>query len=122
MREGTLLKVSSISFFVGLLSLYIFLPVPKDVPVSRAFVGEYVRVRGTISGITFSSSGVKFSLNDTTGEIDCFIYPSIVSELIVRGYDILGIKEGELIIISGMVREYRGIPEIVPKSPDDVVQ
>ena len=113
-----------VSVLFGIFALYAFTPSPRVIRAEEAngqILGEYVQVNGMVHNIAFSSFGVSFQLNDETGGVKCFIYASIVKNLILEGKDISTLSNGDFVTISGTLKEYKNEYEIVPRSTHDVI-
>ncbi|HEY72261.1 MAG: hypothetical protein B6I35_08715 [Anaerolineaceae bacterium 4572_32.2] len=79
-------------------------------------VGQLVVVRGTVTKVDPFSAGVKFTLDDTTGEITVLLWQDVYDGISADARPGVGAE----VQVQGEVSEYRGELEVIPNLPDDV--
>jgi DNA/RNA endonuclease YhcR with UshA esterase domain len=79
-------------------------------------VGHWVAVQGLITRLAPFSAGVKFTLDDGSGEITLLLWQDLYDELAA----ITALKEGAAVAVCGQVSEYRGQVELIPELAIDV--
>jgi DNA/RNA endonuclease YhcR with UshA esterase domain len=84
--------------------------------INRDQVGDWVTVSGQLVTASPFSSGVKYTLDDGTGQITLLLWQSLHEQL--ADPDALAI--GAALRIQGQIAEYRSDLEIVPELPEDV--
>jgi len=84
--------------------------------LTTASVGQMATVHGTISEVEPFSSGVKVTLDDTTGDIVVLLWQSVYDAL--PGPAALAV--GAEVKAQGEVSQYRGTLELIPELPQDV--
>ena len=84
--------------------------------LSPADEGRLVFVRGRVSDLDPFSAGLKFTLDDGSGEITVLLWQSLYEELPQR--DALDI--GAEVEVQGEISVYRGRLELLPELPSDV--
>jgi DNA/RNA endonuclease YhcR with UshA esterase domain len=82
--------------------------------LTTADVGRVVTLRGTLSQPDPFSAGVKFTLDDGTGQITLLLW-SNVHESIPEG-----LGAGAQVVVTGEVAEYQGELELIPPSENQV--
>jgi len=79
-------------------------------------VGHWVVVQGLITRLAPFSAGVKFTLDDGSGEITLLLWQDLYDELAA----ITALKEGAAVTVCGQVSEYQGQVELIPELAIDV--
>jgi len=79
-------------------------------------VGQWVVVSGRITAVTPFSAGVKYTLDDGTGQCALLLWQSVYDQLA----DPEVLRVGAKLRAQGQVAEYRGEMEVVPELPADV--
>ena len=83
--------------------------------IGPADVGRWVTLTGTLSNRTPFSSGVKFTLSETTGAITLLLWQDLVDALAETS-----LEEGAQIQATGQLSSYRGEIELIPALPVDI--
>jgi len=100
-------------------------PLDQPVPVavekrfgalSTADVGQLAVVRGTITEVDPFSSGVKVTVDDTSGAVVVLLWQSLYDSL----PDPAALDVGAEVQVQGEVSEYRGELELIPELAEDV--
>lgn len=84
--------------------------------LTRADVGRRVQLSGALGGPEPFSAGVKFTLDDGTGQITLLLWQQTYDEVAARQI----LKAGDGVRVAGEVAEYRGELEIIPRRAADV--
>ncbi len=84
--------------------------------VTSAEVGQWIQVEGEIVDSDAFSSGVRFTLDDGSGQIELLLWQSLFAQ--VPYSDALGL--GARVRVQGQVAEYKGVLEVVPDVPQDL--
>ncbi len=84
--------------------------------LTTADAGQLVVVRGTVTEVDPFSSGVKYTLDDTTGSIIVLLWQSVYDAL----PDPTALDVGAEVQVQGEVSQYRGELELVPELAEDV--
>jgi len=79
-------------------------------------VGQAVMVRGTVTEVDPFSAGVKFTLEDTTGEITVLLWQEVCDGLSAEARPEVGAE----VQVEGEVSQYQGELEVIPYLPDDL--
>jgi DNA/RNA endonuclease YhcR with UshA esterase domain len=85
--------------------------------VDGALVERWVSLSGSVTEVAPFSAGVKYMLDDGSGQITLLLWQSIYEQLADPG----ALDVGASLRVLGAVAEYRGEMEIVPELPDDVL-
>ncbi|MBC7249350.1 MAG: hypothetical protein H5T62_03625 [Anaerolineae bacterium] len=85
--------------------------------ISAADVGQQRAVEGTVVAATSFSAGMKFTLDDGTGQITLLLWSNVYETVPDRER----LVEGARVRVSGEIDEYRGEMEIIPALGIDVV-
>jgi len=78
--------------------------------------GQMVIVRGIITEVDPFSAGIKFTLEDTTGQVTVLLWQDVYDELRAESRPEVGAE----VQVEGEVSQYRGELEIIPSLPGDV--
>ncbi|MFZ5917012.1 MAG: OB-fold nucleic acid binding domain-containing protein [Chloroflexota bacterium] len=84
--------------------------------LSAADVGRRVEISGTLHGVDPFSAGVKFALDDGTGQITLLLWQSVYDEIAAAET----LAAGTRVIVVGEVSEYRGELELIPRRAADL--
>jgi DNA/RNA endonuclease YhcR with UshA esterase domain len=85
--------------------------------VDGALVERWVSLSGSVTEVAPFSAGVKYKLDDGSGQITLLLWQSVYEQLADPG----ALAVGALLRVVGEVAEYRGEMEIVPELPGDVL-
>ncbi|MCS4541663.1 MAG: exodeoxyribonuclease VII large subunit [Euryarchaeota archaeon] len=89
--------------------------------ITRSFLNNTVKIEGTIAQIIRSKKGHLFlKIKDSTGAIEVPLFSTVVNQLKGRGLDPATIEVNDAIRVKGVVREYEGQLQVVPRSAKDV--
>ena len=100
-------------------------PLAEEVEVARAVsigglrtgdAGRLVAVEGVVTGVTPFSAGMKFTLDDGTGEVTVLLWEDLAQALEERAMLVVGAE----VRVVGEVAVYRGELEVVPERVMDV--
>lgn len=116
MDNKMIIKVAlSIAIF-GIIGMYLFTNLTQNaISIAEAtnFVGEKVTVKGTIDSYYTSKDGhVFFSLSDMSGSIKAVVFRNSNIE---SAYNL---KDGQKIVLTGKVEEYKDSFEIIASKID----
>lgn len=92
-------------------------PPPEELTIgalSPADVGRMVTLRGVVGPAQPFSSGVRYALEDGTGEITLLLWNNVVEEAPA------GLGAGTELRVLGQIAEYKGALEIVPRRGNDL--
>lgn len=84
--------------------------------LSAADVGRRVEISGTLHGVDPFSAGVKFALDDGTGQITLLLWQSVYDEVAATET----LAPGTRVVVVGEVSEYRGELELIPRRAADL--
>lgn len=120
LTERGLLKVSLVGTIVGLVALYFVVGTlvveSRNIgDVASSSIGSSVSVNGTISGMRTSDGNMFFTLDDGTGKIKVVLWKNVLDRLVLKGFDLEKIKDGEKVMVEGSVEGYKGEMEIIGK-------
>ncbi len=87
---------------------------PQEAP---SHIGKTVRVRGRVEGVIGKPDGVVLTFEG--GGLTAVISPGLLRKLKDSGTDPAGFG-GRVVTVRGLVRVYRGAPEILLKRPSDI--
>ena len=111
-----IIKISIALTIVGIIGLYIFTSTSQtyvEIYDLKDFIGQRVTVKGTVGGYYTSKDGhVFFDLQDQSGACKAVVFRSSNIE---AAYNL---KDGEKIIITGKVQEYKDSLEIIASKID----
>ena len=85
--------------------------------IGPGHVGQRLTVEGEIIQVASFSQGVKFTLDDGTGQITLLLWQDTYQALPNRA----DLRAGTRVRASGVVNEYEGALELVPEAASDVV-
>ncbi len=85
--------------------------------LTSADVGRWMQVEGAVLESDPFSSGMRFTLDDGTGQVLLLLWDSLYETLPYSST----LGAGARVRVQGQVAEYRGALEIVPEVPQDVV-
>lgn len=127
MKKPNLLIVVCVIFsLTGLFLIYIAAIniEPKQLKISEInfeFVGRAVSTKGYINYKNSHPNGHIFlTLSDDGSNIQVPLFAGFVSALTENGFDINDLRKGSKIAVEGLVSEYRGELQIIPRKPSDV--
>ncbi len=80
-------------------------------------VNDYVEVTGKVAGVRKFSKGTNLQILDPTGTVDVVVWDSLRED--IPDADEL-LKDGNILIIKGLVGQYRNKIQVVPKSPSHI--
>jgi len=111
MENKTIIKLSLSVAMIGIIAMYIFTNVSVNaISIAEAsnFLGEKVTVKGDIANYRLSKDGhAFFEISDFTGSMKVVAFRNSNIE---SAYNL---KDGQKIILSGKVQEYKGAIEII---------
>lgn len=107
MEEKTLLKVALICSVIGIFIILIFADRLELSPmgisgISESLVDQSVKIQGKISAVRNTPSVLTLDIKDDSGSIKVVVFNDQDSEL----------SEGDLVEVTGKVKEYKGSIEI----------
>jgi DNA/RNA endonuclease YhcR with UshA esterase domain len=86
--------------------------------ITTSEVGHtFTIVKAGIAGVSYFSSGVKYTLTDSTGSIILLVWQNVMEEIPSR-YDLTA---GSQVRVTGEIEEYQGDLEIIPQEGSGVV-
>ena len=94
-------------------------PAQEPLPIGRIIAGDFidqiVTLTGTLGEPQPFSAGVKFTLDDGSGEITLLLWQDV--------YDALGdeLSAGAQVQVTGKIAQYKGDLEIIPRAAADVI-
>lgn len=83
--------------------------------IKKDWVDRIVTISGTISASDNIGSGQRLHVQDRTGEIQVVLWENVLGGLAATD-----LRPGRVITVTGSVKLYRGIAEIVPEAATDV--
>ncbi|MEM5878914.1 MAG: exodeoxyribonuclease VII large subunit [Candidatus Aenigmatarchaeota archaeon] len=97
---------------------------PSETKISKidsSLIGKLVSTTGKISYVRAHSAGHIFlTLSDGDSKIDVPIFSSLISKLNSNGITQYDLRKGKTVRITGIVGEYKGQLQIVPRKPADI--
>lgn len=97
---------------------------PSEIKISNidsSLIGKLVSTTGKISYVRTHPAGHIFlTLTDDDSRIEVPIFSNLANQLDSRGINKYDFKKGKMIRITGMVSEYKGRLQIVPRKPADI--
>lgn len=91
---------------------------PREIAqIDHTEVGQFVRLRGTVSAVVQVGSGVKLLVEDTSGALAVVLWQDICAEV----EDLSNLTVGSQLDVQGRVAEYRGQLELVPEIGGDIL-
>lgn len=89
--------------------------------IDSSSIGKLISTTGKISYVRTHSAGHIFlTITDGNSRIEVPIFSSLVSKLSSNGITQYDLRKGRTIRITGIVDEYKGQLQIVPKKPTDI--
>jgi DNA/RNA endonuclease YhcR with UshA esterase domain len=89
--------------------------------IDSSYVGKLVSTTGKISYVRTHSAGHVFLiLTDGSSRIEVPIFSSLMNQLKVKGITQYDFKKGMNVRITGIVGEYKGELQIIPRKASDV--
>ncbi len=118
LSERGLLKISLIGTVIGLVALYFvvgtLVPEEKVIgEISTGSIGAFVEVSGTISEFRQSEGNIFFTLEDSSGSIKVVLWKNVLDRLVLKGFDLEKLKDGNKVVVEGSVEGYKGEMEII---------
>lgn len=117
-----IIVVSAITSLAGLLGIYILsygneIQSVRISEIGSDDIGSFVKVDGFVSSSRNDERGHIFlTISDGESKIQVPIFSDLASYLETRRFPV-----GSKVSISGVVGEYRGDMQIVPKKPEDII-
>lgn len=125
--KKNLLPVACLSFsLLGLVLIYLaainISPTRTEISeISAESVGKSVTVSGKITYASLHPAGHLFlTISDGANSIQVPLFAGFISQLNDAGVSTQDLKKGVEIEITGLVGEYRGELQVVPRKTDDV--
>jgi len=90
---------------------------PAFVPLNEidsTYIGKTISTSGKIISVTYSKGNIFLTLYERNSTINVPIFSNVAKYLDIS------LKKGQTIIVSGMVDEYKGKLQIIPKKPSDI--
>ena len=115
--------ICGICSLVGLFLIYYIsdITLPKEMEIESinpSEVGNFVSTKGTIVSRTLTKTGHLFlTLQGDEGKIDVVMFSTFLTK---EKVDPAKLKKGTTLSINGMLEEYKGELQIVPKKAADV--
>ncbi|MBI5228883.1 OB-fold nucleic acid binding domain-containing protein [Candidatus Micrarchaeota archaeon] len=111
--------------FVGILLLVVFLkssgPTEKKLnEISEEDIGRMLLVKGRVSGIYSKNGNTFFKLCEYPRCVQVAIFSSLAKRMREGSINPAGIKNGGLVEVKGVLKEYGGELELVPLDIDSV--
>ena len=89
--------------------------------INKAFLNKTVKIEGIIAHLAKTKKGHIFiTVKDDSGAISVLLFSTIVKQLKERGMDPTAIEVNDKIKVKGVVREYEGRLEVIPRTAEDV--
>ena len=98
-------------FYVAKISEPNFIPLNE---IDSTYVGRTVSTSGRITSITYSKGNIFLTIYDKNSTISVPIFSNVAKHLDVP------LRKGQRIIVSGLVNEYRGKIQVVPRKASDI--
>jgi DNA/RNA endonuclease YhcR with UshA esterase domain len=97
---------------------------PSETKISKidsSSVGKLVSVTGKISFVRTHSAGHIFlTLSDGDSRIEVPIFSSLANQLSANGITKYDLRKGKVVRITGIVGEYKGQLQVVPRKASDI--
>ncbi|MEM5836287.1 MAG: exodeoxyribonuclease VII large subunit [Candidatus Aenigmatarchaeota archaeon] len=125
-KKKILLLTCALISLVGLVFIYFssLAISPVEIKISRidsSLIGRLVSTTGKISYVRTHSAGHIFlTLVDENSRIEVPIFSSLASKLNSNGITQYDLKKGKTVRITGIIGEYKGQLQIVPRKPTDI--
>ncbi len=98
-------------FYVAKISEPNFIPLNE---IDSTYVGRTVSTSGRITSITYSKGNIFLTIYDKNSTISVPIFSNVAKHLDAP------LRKGQRIIVSGLVNEYRGKIQVVPRKASDI--
>ena len=111
--------VCSTISFVGILLLFYLAKTskPNFIPISdidSTYIGKTISTSGRIVSINYNKGNIFLRIYDKNYSINVPIFSNVAKHLDVS------LKKGQRIVVSGIVDEYKGKLQIVPRKASDI--
>lgn len=118
LSESQLLKISLVGTIVGLVALYFVVGTlvveSKNIGnVTTSSIGSFVSVNGTINGLKTTDGNMFFTLEDATGKIKIVLWKNVLDRLVLKGFGLGKIADGNKVVVEGSVEGYKGEMEVI---------
>lgn len=90
------------------------------IELSRMSPGQWVDVRGRVTGVDSFAGGVKMGLDDGSGAVTVLVWDGVYQKLKAQLRSPRDLAPGAQVAVRGELAEYRGELEVVPELPADV--
>jgi DNA/RNA endonuclease YhcR with UshA esterase domain len=90
---------------------------PNFVPLSEidsTYIGKTISTSGRIVSVNYNKGNIFLTIYDKNSSINVPIFSNVAKYLNVN------LKKGQKIIVSGMVDEYKGKLQIIPRKASDI--
>jgi DNA/RNA endonuclease YhcR with UshA esterase domain len=98
-------------FYVAKTSKPSFVPLNK---IDSTYVGKIVSTSGKIVSVGYNKGNIFLTIYDRNSTLEIPIFSSVAK------YLTLSFKKGQKIFVSGMVDEYKGKLQIIPRKASDI--
>lgn len=126
LRKKVLLIVCVLVSLSGITIIYLSVlrALPSETKISEIdsrLIGKLVSIRGKISYVKFHPEGHIFlTVVEGNSRVEVPIFSSLANKLKSNGIDQYDLRRGRSVRITGIVGEYKGQLQIVPRKPSDV--
>ncbi len=125
--EKVILLISTILAIIGMLSIYLLslFYKPIEIPISDLtleYEGRKVRVKGEITRVYLNKEGTfgYLVLSDNISFVQVPLFSDLISALKKEGISPRYFKKGMIVEVSGIVSEYKGLLQVIPRKVDDI--
>ena len=126
MKKNFLVLISFLTSVIGLILIYIAAIniQPVEIKISQInsdLIGRSVSTQGTITQKTLHPDGHMFLLiSDDVYDIQVPIFSSLMNDLKKKNITESNFKINETIFVTGLIDEYRGQLQILPRKTSDI--
>ncbi len=116
-------------FLTSILGLFLIYLAVKSIQPQKArlseitseFIGKTVTINGKIVYKKYHPAGHLFlSLSDGKQIIQVPLFSSLMEELVRKGFSVENFTKGKSITITGLVSEYKGQLQVIPRKVSDI--
>jgi len=101
----------SLLFYISKNSKPNFVPIKE---IDSTYIGKTITTTGRIVSITYSKGNIFLTIYDKNSSINVPIFSNVAKYLDIN------LKKGQKISVSGIVDEYKGKLQIVPRKASDI--
>jgi DNA/RNA endonuclease YhcR with UshA esterase domain len=117
MKKILIVSVAIAIFGICLLFYIARTSKPNFVPLNEidsTYIGKTISTSGRIVSVNYNKGNIFLTIYDKNSSIDVPIFSNVAKYLNVN------LKKGQKIVVSGMVDEYKGKLQIVPRKASDI--